>query len=41
MYLTDCVLPVYDHGDIVTGEHVDCHDGQHLPACGRDTERMV
>ena len=40
LYTAD-VPPVHDHGDVAAGEHVDCHDGKHLPAGGGDTERMV
>ena len=40
LYTAD-VPPVHDHGDVAAGEHVDCHDGEHLPAGGGDTERMV
>jgi len=39
--LTDCVLPLYDNGNLIVGEHVDCYDGKYIPAGGRNTERMV
>lgn len=37
----DRVLPVHGNGDVVTGQHADRYDGKHVPAGGRNAERMV
>ena len=37
----DYLHDLHDHGDPSAGEHVDCHDGEHLPAGQRDPEGVV
>ena len=37
----DYLHDLHDHGDPTAGEHVDCHDGEHLPAGQRDPEGVV